>query len=88
MNQVILSAAFQRQLKRLVRKNPKVKGKVGKTLEHLATDINHHRLKLHKLTKLTGENNWSVSAAHKLRIVIHREGDQIFCLRIRSHDQV
>ncbi len=85
MNQVILSAAFQRQLKRLVRKNPKIKSKVGKTLERLATDINHHRLKLHKLT---GENNWSVSADYNLRIVIHREGDQIFCLRIGSHDQV
>jgi len=85
MNQVVLSFAFQRQLKKLVKKNFLLKNKVLKTSKLLAKDINHPSLKLHKLF---GENHWSVSVTHDIRMIIHLEGNKIFCLRIGSHDQV
>ncbi|MFC1727063.1 type II toxin-antitoxin system YafQ family toxin [Patescibacteria group bacterium] len=85
MYRLVLSSAFQRQLKRLVKRNPRLKGKIKKIFEYLIKNVNHSSLKLHKLS---GKNNWSISVTHDIRIIIHLEGDQIFCLRIGSHDQV
>jgi mRNA-degrading endonuclease YafQ of YafQ-DinJ toxin-antitoxin module len=48
MNQLILSSAFQRQLRRLVKKNPQLKDKVAKIFKLLVKDISHSSLRLHK----------------------------------------
>jgi mRNA-degrading endonuclease YafQ of YafQ-DinJ toxin-antitoxin module len=83
--ELVLSAAFQRQVKKLVKKNPKLKDRVAKTLKLLAKNINHSSLKLHKLS---GENNWSVSVTSDVRVIIHLSGSKVFCTRIGSHDEV
>jgi len=85
MHQLVFSAAFQKQLKKLIKKNPKLRVKIKKMFKLLIKNINHSGLKLHKLK---GENNWSISITHNIRIVIHLEKNQIFCLRIGSHNQV
>ena len=85
MNQIILSSAFQRQLKKIVKQDPRLKEKIAKILKLLLQDINHSSLKLHKLS---GENNWSVSVTRDLRIIIHWQNKQVFCLRIGSHNRV
>lgn len=85
MNQLVLSSAFQRQLKKLIKQNPRLKSKIAKVLKFLVQDINHPSLRLHKLS---GEDNWSVSVTRDIRIVIHWEDNQIFCLRIGPHDKV
>ena len=85
MYQLVFSSAFERQLKKLVRKNPKLKNKASKVLKLLRKNINHPLLKLHKLS---GENNWSVSVGHSIRLVIHLEKNKIFCLRVGTHDEV
>lgn len=85
MYQIILSSAFQRQLKRLIKQNPRLKTKIAKIFKNLNKDVNHPSLKLHKLS---GENNWAVSVTKGIRAIIHLEGKQIFCLRIGTHDQV
>lgn len=85
MHQLILSSAFVRQLKRLLRRNPQLRNKVKRTLHLLAKDINHPSLGLHKLS---GENNWSVSVTQDIRIIVHWEKVKLFCTRIGTHDQV
>ncbi|MFC1790576.1 type II toxin-antitoxin system YafQ family toxin [Patescibacteria group bacterium] len=85
MKQLILSSAFQRQLKKLTKKDPSVRIKIQKTLKTLLKNPQHPTLKLHKLG---GENNWAVSITYNLRLVIHFSGEKIFCLRLGSHDQV
>lgn len=85
MRELILSSAFERQLKKIVKKNPRLKNKIGKTLKTLRKDINQSSLRLHKLS---GENNWSVSVTASIRIVFHLEKNKMFCLRIGTHDQV
>ena len=85
MNQVVFSSAFQRQLRKLIRKDSSLKNKVVKVVKWLIKDINHPSLKLHKLS---GENNWSVSVTHDIRLIIHIEGGVVFCLRVGTHDHV
>jgi len=85
MNQIILSSAFQRQLKRLVKQNPRLRNRIAKILKFLAQNANYPSLKLHKLS---GQNNWSISVTRDIRIVIHLRGKQVFCLRIGTHDRV
>ncbi|KKR49916.1 MAG: plasmid stabilization protein [Candidatus Curtissbacteria bacterium GW2011_GWA1_40_16] len=55
---VVLSKAFQRQLKKLIKKNPNLRQKVAKVLKLFAQEIANSSLKLHKLE---GHNNWTVS---------------------------
>jgi mRNA-degrading endonuclease YafQ of YafQ-DinJ toxin-antitoxin module len=85
MYQLVLSSAFQRQLKRFVKRNPSLKAKVNRVFKYLIKDVAHPSIKLHKLS---GKNNWSISVTHDIRIIIHLEGNKIFCLRIGSHDRV
>lgn len=85
MYQLILSDAFQKQMRKLLKKNPQLKAKIGKTLLFLHTNLHHPSLRLHKLA---GENNWSVSVAEDIRIILHWDEDALYCLRIGSHDEV
>lgn len=85
MYELILSAAFQKQLKRLVKQNPHLKSKIKQVLRILIKDINHPSLRLHKLS---GENNWSVSVTYNIRIILHWHNEKLFCTRIGTHDQV
>lgn len=85
MNQIILSSAFQRQLKKLLKQNPQLKTKIAKIFKLLIQDISHPALKFHKLS---GENNWSVSITYSIRLIIHLEDNQVYCLRLGPHDQV
>lgn len=85
MNQLVFASVFQRQLKRLIRKNPQLKNKILLILKQLNKGINNSSLKLHKLS---GENNWSLSISYSIRMIIHLEGKCIFCLKIGTHDEV
>jgi len=83
--EIILSAAFQKQLKKLIKKSPRIKPKVTKILKILAANINHPSLRLHKLS---GENNWSVSVTGDIRIIMHFSQSKLYLTRIGSHDDV
>ena len=85
MSELVLSAAFQRQLKKSVKRNPELKNNLSEVFGLLIADVNHSSLRLHKLA---GKNFWSVSVTDDLRIIIGLEGKRIFCLEIGSHDQV
>ena len=83
--EVVLSSAFQRQLKKLIKKNPNLRQKVIKVLKLLSQEIANSSLKLHKLE---GYNNWAVSVTGDIRIIIHLSSGKVFCLRIGTHDEV
>lgn len=85
MERLVFSFAFQRQLRKIVNKNPRLKNKINKTLKTLLKDINHPSLRLHKLA---GKNNWSISVTESIRIIIHLGENSIYCLRIGTHNQV
>ncbi len=85
MYKLVFSPAFQRQLKKLLKKNPSLKTKTLKALKLLRKNPNHPSFKLHKLSS---QNNWSISLAKNLRLIFHRKEKNIFCLKIGTHDQV
>ena len=85
MYKIVLSSVFQKQVEKLIRRDPKLKNRLSKTLKYLHKDLNHPSLRLHKLT---GTDNWSVSVTDDIRIIIHWEDDYLFCTRIGTHDEV
>jgi mRNA-degrading endonuclease YafQ of YafQ-DinJ toxin-antitoxin module len=85
MHRVILSAAFTRQAKKLTRTHPHLKPKLKQILNYLLEDPNHPSLKLHKLA---GTHNWSVSVTRDIRLIFHWDGQDIYCTRLGTHDQV
>jgi addiction module RelE/StbE family toxin len=85
MYNLVLSQKFQKQIKQVVRSNPQIKPRLAKTFELLRKKINYPSLRLHKLS---GQNNWSVSVTRNIRIILHIEEDNIYLLRIGTHDEV
>ncbi|MBI2009928.1 MAG: plasmid stabilization protein [Candidatus Chisholmbacteria bacterium] len=84
MYQLILSSAFDRQLKKFLKANPKNKARVIKTLKLARVNIKHPSLRLHKLE---GTSNYSLSVTKNIRLITHIEKDCLFLLRIAYHDQ-
>jgi len=85
MHDLILSSSFQKQLNKLIKRNPKLKTKIKDVIKLIKKDIAQPSLKLHKLS---GKNNWSISVTRSIRLIIHLEKNKIYCLRIGSHDEV
>ena len=82
---IIPSKKFTEEAKKILRKNPKYKEKLIKTLSLLKTNCWHPSLRLHKLS---GADNYSISVDKSIRIIINLEGENIFLLRIGTHDEV
>lgn len=84
MYEVILSNSFKKELKKQVKKNPKLWNRVNK-MNLLNTNINHRSLKLHKLS---GIGYWSISVTDSYRMKIKIEDKYIFCLKFGTHEEV
>ena len=82
---VVFSQAFERQLLRLVGKNPQLEGRVRKAVKQLQKDVRHPSLRLHELS---GVSNWSASVTRDIRIILHIEGGTLFLTRSGSHNGV
>ncbi len=82
---LILSSRFQRDLSKLLKSNPQIKTKISKTFKLMQKDLTYPSLRLHKLS---GTNNWSVSVNISIRIILHKEKEKLFLLRIGHHDEV
>lgn len=85
------STAFVRSARRFARKNPQVASELELTLELLAADAFHSRLKTHKLKgKLA--TSWACSAGYDLRVIFqfvkHKGSDAILLEGVGSHDEV
>ena len=88
---VISSKTFERDTKRLLKRNPQFIDGVKETLTRLASDPFQERLKTHKL-KGRLKDSWSCSVEYDLRIVfefVEEENETAILLHtIGAHDDV
>lgn len=88
---IISSKTFERDTRRLLKRNPQFIESVKETLVCLASDPFQDRLKTHKL-KGRLKDSWSCSVEYDLRIVfefVMEENETVILLHtIGSHDDV
>ena len=88
---LLKSKAFIRATKRIIKKEPALAQELQMTLELLAEDAFHPRLKTHKL-KGNFEGFWACSVSYNLRIVfefVEYEGTEAILLEtFGTHDEV
>ncbi|MFZ0962338.1 MAG: type II toxin-antitoxin system mRNA interferase toxin, RelE/StbE family [Terriglobia bacterium] len=88
---LLRSNAFVRRAKRILKRNPLASQDLQSTLELLATDCFHPRLKTHKL-KGELEGSWACSASYDLRIVFkfvpYEGSESILLLTLGTHEEV
>lgn len=82
---VIPSVRFDYDLSKLVRGNTKLLKKVDKCLRILSTNIHHPSLRTHKLA---GLELYSISVDMKIRILFYFEGEDVYLIRIGTHEEV
>lgn len=82
---VVPSKKFIGEAQKLLKKNPPYGVKLEKALYLLRTNCKHPSLRLHKLS---GTENYSISVDKSIRIILHFDGEEIFLLRIGTHDDV
>ena len=85
MYEIVLTERFKKDLRKLLRKNQKIRPKIAKQVEILSKNPKHKSLRVHKLA---GENNWSMSVNTSIRIIFTFRGNVINCTRIGTHDEV
>jgi addiction module RelE/StbE family toxin len=89
--ELLLSPAFLRAARRILRRDPALRQAFEATLELLAADAFHPRLRSHKL-KGNLRDSWACSVAYDLRIIfsfVQHEGREAILLEsMGSHDEV
>lgn len=83
--ELISSKQFSRDLRAILKKNPKSGTKITSTLSRFKVDPSHPSLRLHKLS---GTENYSISVDMKIRILFHKNHEQWHLLRIGTHEEV
>jgi mRNA interferase YafQ len=88
---LLLSPAFLRAARRILKRDPALRQALEATLELLAADAFHPRLRSHKL-KGNLRGSWSCSVAYDLRIIfsfVQHEGREAILLEsMGSHEEV
>ena len=84
--EIFFTPQFERQLRKLTRKNPEYKLLIKKRILLLSEAPNHPQLHLHKLTNK--ENEFAISVDCSIRIVFIREKNTCYLLEIGPHDEV
>ncbi len=93
MTQLVWSSTFTRNLKRLLRRNPKLRISIEQTLQQLAEEPFHPSLRTHKL-KGELSDKWACSIDYRNRILFKfvKNSDsgeeEILLLTLGSHDEV
>ena len=80
---------FVRTARRFVKRNPQLAPALAATLEQLADDPRHPRLRLHRLRgQLDGL--WAARVTYRIRVVLILDEDQreITLLDVGTHDEV
>ena len=85
MYEVVFSEKFDKELKRIAKRNPRIKTKVKQQIELLSANPRHKSLRIHKLSS---QKTWSLSVTMNLRIIFVIKENRILCLRIGKHEDV
>ncbi len=93
MNELVLTARFERAFRRLVRKDPSLQGRIETTISKMAADLADPKLKTHHLSgALAG--CFACSCGYDCRIVFIKEKNKtsgkevIVLLDIGTHEEV
>jgi addiction module RelE/StbE family toxin len=88
---LLRSSAFIRRARDVLKKYPQRSADLQSTLDLLATDCFHPRLKTHRL-KAELEGCWACSAAYDLRLIFkfveYQGAEAILLLTIGTHEEV
>ncbi|HKI00669.1 MAG TPA: type II toxin-antitoxin system YafQ family toxin [Thermoanaerobaculia bacterium] len=93
MRELLWSNTFRRALRRMLKRQPHVRGDIEATLRLLQVDPFAAQLATHKLKgRLAG--TWACSAGYDLRILfefvrnLEREEEDLYLIEIGTHDEV
>jgi len=88
---LLRTSAFIRRARIVLKKHPPLSADLQSTLDLLAADCFHPRLKTHKL-KAELEGSWACSAGYDLRIVFklveHEGAEAILLITVGTHEEV
>jgi len=84
---LVVSSRFKRNLKRFLRKYPKLEPIIKEKLNALSRDLRHKDLKTHKLTGRL-KNFFAISITYEHRLIFSIQEDSLFLLAIVAHDEV
>lgn len=91
MRKLIWSKTFIRAFKKVVKRQPEMRGEIEDTLRLLFKDPFIPQLEVHKL-KGKLEDSWACSAGYNLRIIFDfvkgDDEDNIFLIEIGLHEEV
>ncbi len=82
---LIATPRFDREFDRIVKKRLEITKRIHKTLALFSLNPHHPSLRLHKVSH---EGVYSLSVDMDLRILLLWEDDQVFLLRIGTHEDV
>jgi len=91
--ELLWTSSFTRAYKRLARRNAGIHAKISDTLEQLASDPFHPRLRTHKLTGEL-ESVWACSVDYDFRVLFEfvknpeTGADELLLLTMGTHDEV
>lgn len=85
MYQIVFSNKITKQLLKISRTNKDLGLKIRKIVSYLQLDPNHPSIRLHKLKNT---QYWSIAVGMSVRIKLRINNNQIFLLKIGTHDEV
>lgn len=83
---IYTAPSFNKALKQLTKRQPKLLTKVKSILKVLQNNPEDPKLKLHKLTGKS--EGWSVRVNYKIRITFYFDKNSLVLTNIGSHNQV
>jgi mRNA-degrading endonuclease YafQ of YafQ-DinJ toxin-antitoxin module len=88
MNVLVWTSTFSRTAKKLLKKNPGLRGEFERVLKQLEEDPSHPKLRLHPLKgRLAGKHAVSLTYSHRLVLVLALDAGEIVLLDVGTHDQ-
>ena len=88
MYQLVWTNTFSRTARKFLKRNPDLKGEFERTLNQLAEDPAHPKLRLHPLKgKLAGKHAVSLTYSHRIVLVLEMDEGDIVLLDVGTHDQ-
>ena len=81
---LVATSRFDRELGRIVKKRMALAKRIEKTLSLFSSNPGHPSLRLHKIS----HDVYSLSIDMDVRILVYWKDDQVFLLRIGTHEDV
>lgn len=85
---LVWTQTFSRTARKFLKKNPDLRAEFERTLNQLAEDPNHSKLRLHPLKgQLKGKHSVSLTYSHRIILILALNEGEIILLDVGTHDQ-